>query len=73
MMTKKDFETLAGAVRANLEAAPDPGAKMFLANSVVPSMAAALAQTNPRFDIDRFVQACLKPEVPREVRYVHLG
>lgn len=50
-MTRRDFELIAGAVFQAGAAGP--------VGHVAEALAAALASTNPRFDRERFKQACL--------------
>lgn len=61
-MTRQDFEAVARAMRqaqkdAVLGGLGEP-TRLYLSNVLVPALAAELATTNPRFDIERFVQAC---------------
>jgi hypothetical protein len=50
-MTRRDFELIAGAVFQAGAAGP--------VGHVAEALASALASTNPRFDRERFKQACL--------------
>ena len=50
-MSRKDFETIAAAVKA---AHLDDAARL----SVVAELGCRLAETNPRFNYDRFKAAC---------------
>ena len=63
MMTRQDYEAVAEGIRqakrSCVENFGEP-TRLFLSNVLVPMMAAQLATTNPRFDMDRFVEACNK-------------
>lgn len=50
-MTRKDFELIATTIKA-LKVSKKARA------SIAQEFAQALATTNPRFDLDRFVKAC---------------
>lgn len=65
-MTKKDYELIASSlnllVKASRsidrgEAKIDPEGFRFLINQVVFSFGSKLKEDNPRFDIDKFLQA----------------
>ena len=65
-MTKKDYIKIAGAFKTNIEGAVDNGHHgtgrqrvYVLANQI----ATVLREDNPRFDVERFLEAC---GVPRE-------
>ena len=59
-MTKRDYETLAGALHAGQPATREPGwTKLWdVWLLTVEYVADALAQDSPRFDRERFVAAC---------------
>lgn len=64
-MTKKDFEAIAGAIRDAGAALPDADAmghdnrQTMVMESMAKSIATVLATTNPRFDRERFLTACV--------------
>ena len=55
-MTRKDYELIAAALRKS-HPAGDPAAHAVWRRSVI-DIADALAAENPRFDANRFVDAC---------------
>lgn len=63
-MTRKDYELIAAALRAAKPAIRGTPAKygerLGAWAASVESLAAALKGDNPRFDPDRFVDACVK-------------
>jgi hypothetical protein len=61
MMTRKDFEAIAKAVRnATDEAvACEMGDELTGINMVVRHLAIMCAESNERFDKDRFLRACM--------------
>ena len=63
-MTRKDFQLIADVVASTL-ATVKPEARQCLALD----FAAALADTNPRFDQSRFVKACLVNERTDQVAW----
>lgn len=55
-MTKKDFEAIANSIAREARiAAPE---QMFTIRMVASSIAATLTAQNPRFDRERFMEAC---------------
>lgn len=57
-MTRKDFVLIAGAVRIAIH--PDSSkVEIQTIKTVAISLADALTRTNPRFDRDRFITACM--------------
>jgi len=56
-MTKKDFKLIAEVLRKNDYAQESQFSYLF--ESLAESFADALATTNPRFDRERFLAACL--------------
>lgn len=65
-MTRKDYETIAAAIRSiHKDAAEfyaDDDDRQFVAinaiNATAESLSEALAKENPRFDQDKFMNAC---------------
>jgi hypothetical protein len=61
-MTKKDFEIIAGAIREERAGWTDHFAEdhpsVMAIDGAASMLASALAQTNPRFDRERFIAAC---------------
>jgi hypothetical protein len=60
MMTKKDFQAIAAAmyaVKPAKTAGPNPAHTQFLAD--IRAISRVFYAANPRFDIIRFLQACL--------------
>jgi hypothetical protein len=68
-MTRKDFELIAAAVRAHLHVkrtGTDSLSVLFVEDAtrgVVTTLANHLEATNPRFDRDRFIKACMREGV----------
>jgi len=56
-MSKKDYELIASAIRRTREATDNVMAQAVLSTLSV-TIAADLADNNPRFDLDRFLRAC---------------
>lgn len=56
-MSKKDYELIAGAVKLSVENMDKPAHKDTL-ESVLYSIAWHLSIDNPRFDRQRFIEAC---------------
>jgi len=59
-MTRKDYVLIAGALRKARERYPTPANTAHLC--VADCIADALVGDNPRFDRDRFVEACMLGE-----------
>lgn len=57
MPTKKTFIAVADAIAREARIAPTPEA-FFQTRMVASSIAAAFAQENPRFDREKFMDAC---------------
>lgn len=58
-MTKKDFQLIADAIACNRNRETGADVLYFVAlNDVSFEFARVLAQTNPRFDRNRFLKAC---------------
>lgn len=58
-MTRKDYELLAKVLRESVVHRVDGLGRAYLRKStLVTDLVVALAEDNPRFDSDRFVEAC---------------
>lgn len=61
-MTKKDYELIASVYRSEMEFYEDYGEDEIEPKAIIASnayqMASALASINPKFDRDKFLQAC---------------
>ncbi len=60
-MTRKDFKLIAATLkdcRADVALASDPTREMAVTDLVIARFARALKSTNPRFNADRFIEAC---------------
>ena len=62
-MTRKDFELIAKALRGSVSEADK---STYVYDQVVMALAAAMATTNPRYDQERFVEACYREVTIRE-------
>lgn len=56
-MTRKHFEAIAAAIAQEARIAPDPAA-FFQTRMVASSIASSIAQFNPNFDREKFMDAC---------------
>jgi hypothetical protein len=67
-MTKKDYELLAKAITdcRYLEEQALTQEYQSAINNVTLRIAGVLADTNPRFDVSRFLSACQFGKLPRE-------
>lgn len=57
MMTRKDYELIAGVFRYEIEAEPHDGRRDAVIDTAE-RMAVELKADNPRFDSNRFLKAC---------------
>jgi hypothetical protein len=57
-MTRKDFTLIADVLNAHHNQ-PGP-VPVFTVQAIAVSLASELAKTNPRFNKERFINACLK-------------
>lgn len=57
-MTRKDFVSIAAALKKTQPRAHDPNAAHVQHRIDCREVAGVLAGTNPRFDLDRFLAAC---------------
>lgn len=57
MMTRKDFEAIAEAIAKEADLARDPS-NFFQTRMVASAVAGALSASNPRFDREKFMEAC---------------
>lgn len=55
-MTKKDFEAIAQLIRPTAD--PDNPVEVEVIRNLAERMAAMFARENPRFDRNKFMQAC---------------
>lgn len=55
-MTRKDYELIAAAIKQNRRTSPK--GDIISASDFVATLAARLAEDNPRFDKQKFVEAC---------------
>jgi len=59
-MTKKDFELIASILARAYWSHSDTPEKLSIVKSIVESFACVLAMKHPRFDTERFLNACVK-------------
>lgn len=57
MMTKQDFEAIANSIAREAKIAPTPES-FFAIRMVASSIAATCIAQNPRFDREKFMDAC---------------
>jgi hypothetical protein len=60
-MSKKDYEFIASVIRNWANEPGHPGAAVR--DSIARAFASELLNTNPRFDLKRFVNACVREKV----------
>jgi len=58
MMTKKHFVLLANIIRAHVTAERLSGSDCGAERRMIGELLPTLVKTNPRFDSERFIQAC---------------
>lgn len=57
-MTRKDYQLIASIIRESFADFTDDTDTAPLRFKLIGSFASELRQTNPRFDVARFIQAC---------------